>query len=68
MNKNEYSLFVNIKDLDIDAFCCNDLTYLNSEEEELKKFKGDTVKVKILEIKPSNKKLELVLGSLITIH
>ena len=61
VNKNEYSLFVNIKDLDIDAFLhCNDLTYLNNGEEELKKFKkGDTVKVKILEIKPSEQKVRV---------
>ena len=40
VNKNEYSLFVNIKDLDIDAFLhCNDLTYLNNGEEELKNLK-----------------------------
>ena len=36
VNKNEYSLFVKIKDLDVDAFLhCNDLTYLNNSEEEL---------------------------------
>ena len=36
VNKNEYSLFVKIKELDIDAFLhCNDLTYLNNGEEEL---------------------------------
>ena len=30
VNKNEYSLFVKIEDLDVDAFLhCNDLTYLN---------------------------------------
>ena len=30
VNKNEYSLFVSVKDLDLDAFLhCNDLTYLN---------------------------------------
>ena len=37
-SKNEYSIFVKIKDLDIDAFLhCNDLTYLNNGEEELAK-------------------------------
>ena len=53
VNKNEYSLFVKIKDLDIDAFLhCNDLTYLNNGEEELQKYKvGDKIKVKVLEIK-----------------
>ena len=37
VNKNEYSLFVKLKDLEIEAFLhCNDLTYLNNGEEELK--------------------------------
>ena len=46
VNKNEYSLFVKVADLDIDAFLhWNDLTYLNNGEEELAKFKkGDKVK------------------------
>ena len=48
VNKNEYSLFVSVKDLDIDAFLhCNDLTYLNNGEEELKKYNiNDKIKVK----------------------
>ena len=60
VNKNEYSLFVKIKDLDIDAFLhCNDLTYSNNSEEELNKYKkGDKIKVKVLEVKSQNKKLE----------
>ena len=63
VNKNEYSLFVKIKDIDLDAFLhCNDLTYLNNGEEELSKYKkGDKIKVKVLEIKTSqNKRSELV--------
>ena len=41
-SKNEYSIFVKIKDLDIDAFLhCNDLTYLNNGEEELAKYKKE---------------------------
>ena len=61
VNKNEYSLFVKIKDLDVDAFLhCNDLTYLGSGEEELKKFKkDDKIKVKVLEIKPSEQKIRV---------
>ena len=57
VNKNEYSLFVKIDNLDIDAFLhCNDLTYLNNGEEELSKYKkGDKVKVKVLEIKVAGK-------------
>jgi small subunit ribosomal protein S1 len=61
VNKNEYSLFVKIEDLDIDAFLhCNDLTYLNNGEEELNKFKkGDKLKVKVLEIKTSEQKIRV---------
>ena len=61
INKNEYSLFVKIKDLDIDAFLhCNDLSYLNNGEEELSKYKkGDKIKVKVLEIKVSEQKIRV---------
>jgi len=61
VNKNEYSLFVNIEDLEIDTFLhCNDLTYFNNGEEELKKYKkGDKIKVKILEIKVSEQKVRV---------
>jgi len=61
VNKNEYSLFCKIEDLDIDAFLhCNDLTYLNNGEEELEKYKkGDKIRVKILEIKVSEQKVRV---------
>ncbi len=61
VNKNEYSLFVKVDDLDIDAFLhCNDLTYLNNGEEELEKYKkGDRIKVKVLEIKTSEQKVRV---------
>ena len=61
VNKNEYSLFVKVQDLDIDAFLhCNDLTYLNNGEEELDKYKkGDKIKVKVLEIKTSEQKIRV---------
>ncbi len=61
VNKNDYSLFVKIKDLDIDAFLhCNDLTYLNNGEEELSKYKkGDKIKVKVLEVKVSEQKIRV---------
>ena len=61
VNKNEYSLFVKIKNYDIDAFLhCNDLTYLNNGEEELNKYnKGDKIKVKVLEIKTSEQKIRV---------
>ena len=61
VNKNDYSLFVKIKDMDIDAFLhCNDLTYLNNGEDELSKYKkGDKIKVKVLEIKVSEQKIRV---------
>ncbi len=61
VNKNEYSLFVKIKDLEIDAFLhCNDLTYSNNGEEELSKYKkGDSIKVKVLEIKALEQKIRV---------
>ena len=61
VSKNEYSLFVKIEDLDVDAFLhCNDLTYLNKGEEELDKYKkGDKIKVKVLEIKSSEQKIRV---------
>ena len=61
VNKNEYSLFVNIENSDIDAFLhCNDLTYLDDGEEELKKFnKGDKIRVKVLEIKVEDQKIRV---------
>ena len=61
VNKNEYSLFVKVKDVDVDAFLhCNDLTYLNNGEEELSKYKkGDKIKVKVLEIKTSEQKIRV---------
>ncbi len=61
VNKNEYSLFVSIENLDIDAFLhCNDLTYQDNGEEELKKYnKGDKIKVKVLEIKVDDQKIRV---------
>ena len=61
VNKNEYSLFLRIGEIEIDAFLhCNDLTYLNNGEEELAKYKkGDKIKVKVLEIKVSDQKVRV---------
>ena len=61
VNKNEYSLFVKIENLEIEAFLhCNDLTYLTNGEEELEKYKkGDKIKVKILEIKSQEQKIRV---------
>ena len=60
-NKNEYSLFVKIKDLDVDAFLhCNDLTYGTNGEEELSKYKkGDKLKVKVLEVNATEQKIRV---------
>ncbi len=61
VNKNEYSLFLNVENLEIDVFLhCNDLTYLNNSEEELQKYKkNDKLKVKVLEIKASEQKIRV---------
>ena len=61
VNKNEYSLFVKIENLDVEAFLhCNDLTYFNNGEEELTKYKkGDKIKVKVLEIKALEQKIRV---------
>ena len=61
INKNEYSLFLKIDDIDIDAFLhCNDLTYLNKGDEELAKYKkGDKLKVKVLEVKLEDQKIRV---------
>jgi len=60
-SKNEYSIFLKVDDLDVDAFLhCNDLTYLNNTEEELAKYKkGDKLKVKVLEIKSTEQKIRV---------
>ena len=61
VNKNEYSLFVKVENVDLDAFLhCNDLTYSNNGDEELAKYKkGDKIKVKVLEIKSSEQKIRV---------
>ncbi len=61
VNKNEYSLFLRIKNTEIDTFLhCNDLTYLNNGEEELAKYKkNDILNVKVLEIKVSDQKIRV---------
>ena len=61
VSKNEYSIFLKIDTLEVDAFLhCNDLTYLNNSEEELAKHKiGDKLKVKVLEIKAKEQKIRV---------
>ena len=60
-SKNEYSIFLKIDGLDIDAFLhCNDLVYTANSEEELAKHKlGDKLKVKVLEIKAAEQKVRV---------
>ena len=61
INKNEYSLFIKVEDINLDTFLhCNDLTYLNNGEEELSKYKkGDKIQVKVLEIKVEEQKIRV---------
>ena len=58
---NEYAIYLKIDDLEIDAFLhCNDLSYAENTEEELKKYKkDDKLKVKILEIKKDQQKVRV---------
>ena len=60
-NITEYAIYLTIDDFDISAFLhCNDLTYANNPEEELKKYKkGDKLKVKVLEIKKDQQKVRV---------
>ena len=68
INKNEYSLFVKVEELDVDAFLhCNDLTYSNNGEEKLTKYKkGDKIKVMVLEVKTSEQKIRVGLRQTLT--
>ena len=63
---NEYAIYVNLGDFDIDGFLhSNDLTYSGKGEEELKKYKkGENIKVKILEIKKEEQKVRVGLKQL----
>ena len=57
----EYAIYLKIDELDIDAFLhCNDLTYGNDPEGELKNYKkGDKLKVKVLEINTDQQKVRI---------
>ena len=59
VNKNEYSLFVQVDKIDADIFVhINDLTWSNNNDEELKNYKkGDKIKIKVLEINSQDQKL-----------
>ena len=58
---NEYAIYLNIKDFDIDVFLhSNDLSYNGNPEDELKKYKKeDKLKVKVLEIKKEDQKVRV---------
>ena len=58
---NEYAIYLKIDDLEIDAFLhCNDLSYSENAEEELKKYKkGDKLKAKVLEIIKDQQKVRV---------
>ena len=59
VNKNEYSLFVQVDKIDADIFVhINDLTWSNDNEKELENYKkGDKIKLKVLEVNVSDQKL-----------
>tara|TARA_B100000575_G_scaffold284225_1_gene278013 strand:+ start:742 stop:1704 length:963 start_codon:yes stop_codon:yes gene_type:complete len=59
VNKNEYSLFVQVDKIDADIFVhVNDLAWSNDNEQELKNYKrGDKITIKVLEIDASDQKL-----------
>ena len=61
VNKNEYALFIKINDTEVETFChCNDLQHYGDAEEELNKFKkGDSITVKVMEIKVSEQKIRV---------
>ena len=59
INKNEYSLFVQVGKIEADIFVhINDLVWSGDNEEELKKYqRGSKIKIKILEINASDHKV-----------
>ena len=65
-SKNDYAIYLKINEFDIDAFLhCNDLTYKNDPEQELQRYKkGDTLKVKLLELKVDQQKVRVGLKQL----
>ena len=59
-------MYVKLGEFDIDGFLhANDLSYLGKPEEELKKYKkGDSLKIKVLEIKKEEQKIRVGLKQL----
>ena len=60
-SKNEYAIYIKIEEFDIDAFLhCNDLSYTDNGEEELKKYKkGEKIDVQIVEIDKAKQKIRV---------
>ena len=60
-SKNEYAIYVKIEEFDIDTFLhCNDLSYTDNGEEELKKYKkGEKIDVQIVEIDKTKQKIRV---------
>ncbi len=60
-SKNEYAIYVKIEEFDIDTFLhCNDLSYTDNGEEELKKYKkGEKIDVQIVEIDKAKQKIRV---------
>ena len=65
-NSNEYAIYLKLANFDIDGFLhSNDISYNGKPEEELKKYKkGDSLKVRILEIKKTEQKVRVGLKQL----
>ena len=65
-SSNEYALYIKLDDFEIDGFLhANDLSYSGIPEDELKNYKkGDTLKVKVLEIKKDEQKVRVGLKQL----
>ena len=59
-NIKDFSIYLNIKEFDIDGFLhANDLSYFSKPDDEIKKFNvGDEIDVKVLEIKAKEQKIK----------
>ncbi len=59
-NIKDFSIYLNIKEFDIDGFLhANDLSYFSKPEDEIKKFNvGDEIDVKVLEVKAKEQKIK----------
>ncbi len=59
-NIRDFSIYLNIKEFDIDGFLhANDLSYFSKPDDEIKKFNvGDEIDVKVLEIKAKEQKIK----------